>query len=146
MFKSILAVLVIIAALAWKIFKKVNGEKDYTITEFKEEEVTVVTPYPAGVDKTVVTYYEMSDGTWKCNDRFYKCRLILSGKPPVPPNMTIVPEMIITVLSNDPNLTFEEAHRHVIGLPSSIGKDIERFVYVKSDINIPMPNKGANNK
>lgn len=32
------------------------------------------------VDGGLKTYYEMSDGSWKCGDHFYKYRLEISGR------------------------------------------------------------------
>ena len=31
-------------------------------------------------DNGFKTYYEMSDGSWKCDDHFYKHRLVISGR------------------------------------------------------------------
>lgn len=54
-------------------------------------------------DGVVMTYYEMNDGTWKCNGISYKFRLELSGKMP-----NAADESNYVVLTDNADLTFEE--------------------------------------
>lgn len=140
MFQSILAGLVIIAALAWKFLKKRNGETDYTITEFKEKEVTVVTEYPAGKDRVVITHYKMSDGSWKCKDRFYRQQMKFTGRPFAEMN-NAQGEVQVVVLSNDPNLTWEDVRQNILAGPANAHKDEDRFLIVK--FGPPSPDSGV---
>ena len=63
----------------------------------------------ASVKKTVEgsfrTYYEMSDGTWKCGDHTYKYRLEISGRMP---NAAI--DSTFVYLSNIEEIPFERAY------------------------------------
>lgn len=80
----------------------VEGEKD-PVTQ----ETTVVRTFEMGENEnehTWVTYYEMSDGTWKIDNYVYKYCFALSGEVP---GTNLVWEF--TVLSNREDLTFEDA-------------------------------------
>ena len=55
-------------------------------------------------EHTWVTYYEMSDGTWKTDNCAYKYCLELSGKVPGTDSV-----WVFTVLSNREDLTFDDA-------------------------------------
>lgn len=57
-------------------------------------------------DGVVMTYYEMNDGTWKCNGILYKFRLELSGKMP-----NAADESHYVVLTDNADLTFEDVSR-----------------------------------
>ena len=63
----------------------------------------------ASVKKTVEggyqTYYEMSDGTWKCGDHTYKYRLEISGRMP-----NAVKDSTFVYLSNIEEIPFERAY------------------------------------
>ncbi len=58
------------------------------------------------VEGNMKTYYEMTDGTWKCDDRTYKYRLEISGRIP---NAAVDSSYIY--LSNIEEITFEEAYK-----------------------------------
>lgn len=76
-------------------------------TELSKQDPTVARTFEKGEngdDHTWVTYYEMSDGTWKTDSHTYKCCLELSGEIP---GSDYVWEF--TVLSNQADLTFEDA-------------------------------------
>ncbi len=51
------------------------------------------------------TYYEMSDGTWKCGDHVYKYRLEISGRMP-----SAAIDSTFVYLSNIEEITFEQAY------------------------------------
>ena len=59
------------------------------------------------------TYYEISDGTWKCNDISYKYRLEIKGRLP-----NAVKDLEYIYLSNIPEISFERAYK-AAGLSSS---------------------------
>lgn len=50
------------------------------------------------------TYYEMSDGTWSCDNQSYKYRLVISGRMP---NAEI--DSTFVFLSNLEDISFEQA-------------------------------------
>ena len=63
----------------------------------------------AGVKNTVEgnmrTYYEMTDGTWMCDDYSYKYRLEINGRMP---NAAV--DSSFVYLSNIEEITFEQAY------------------------------------
>ena len=65
------------------------------------KKVTVKKTYDGGF----TTYYEMSDGTWKCNNRSYKYRLEISGRMPNAEN-----DSTFVYLSNIKEIPFERAY------------------------------------
>ena len=73
--------------------------------------VTVKNTY----DKGYKTYYEMSDGTWKCDDYSYKYRLEISGRLP-----NAVEDFTFVYLSNMKDISFEQALK-AAGLSSFSG-------------------------
>ena len=52
------------------------------------------------------TYYEMTDGTWMCDDHSYKYRLEITGKMP---NAAV--DSSFVYLSNIEEITFDQAYR-----------------------------------
>lgn len=68
-------------------------------------------------DGVVKTYYEMNDGTWKCNDTIYQYRLELDGRMP-----NAVKDSYYVVLTDDETLSFEAVSK---SLYSSLMKDID---------------------
>ena len=58
------------------------------------------------IEGNMKTYYEMTDGTWKCDDRVYKCRLEINGRMP---NAAV--DSTFVYLSNIEEITFEQAYR-----------------------------------
>ena len=75
------------------------------------KEITVKKTYDDGYK----TYYEMSNGTWKCNDYFYKYRLEISGRMP-----NAVKDATFVYLSNIESISFEQAWK-AAGLSSFSG-------------------------
>lgn len=53
---------------------------------------------------TMVTYYEMSDGTWKTDTCTYRYRLEITGR-----NAAAVKDSTFVFLSNRTDITFEQA-------------------------------------
>ena len=51
------------------------------------------------------TYYEMSDGTWMCDDIIYKYRLEISGRMP-----NAAKDATFIYLSNIEEISFEQAY------------------------------------
>lgn len=71
----------------------------------------VVKTYNQSETGTVLkTYYEMNDGTWKCDDISYPFRLKLNGKMP-----NSEKESYYVVLTDNDNLTFEEVSKSLYG-------------------------------
>ena len=63
------------------------------------------------------TYYEMKDGTWKCDDTIYKYRLELNGRMP-----NAEKDSCFVVLTDDNSLSFETVSK---SLYSSLLKDVD---------------------
>ena len=53
----------------------------------------------------IKTYYEMSDGTWKCDDHSYKYRLEIRGRMP-----NAAKDSYFVYLSNTEEISFEQAY------------------------------------
>ena len=51
-------------------------------------------------------YYEMTDGTWKCDDRLYQYRLEIHGRMP-----NAAADSSFVFLSNIEEITFDQAYR-----------------------------------
>lgn len=58
------------------------------------------------VEGSFRTYYEMSDGTWKCDDQTYKYRLEISGRMP-----NAAKDSTFVFLSNIEEIPFERAYK-----------------------------------
>ena len=56
------------------------------------------------IEGNLHTYYEMSDGTWMCDDCSYKYRLEISGRMP-----NAARDSTFVYLSNIENISFEQA-------------------------------------
>ena len=54
-------------------------------------------------DGILITYYEMNDGTWQCDDNIYQFRLELAGRMP-----NAKSDSSYVVLTDNENLTFED--------------------------------------
>lgn len=91
-----------------------------------QEEATVVNTYEktslshieeyteSGKDVTTITYYELSDGSWKTDEYTYQYKLELTGSAGTTgKNITYI------VLSNSNDITFERA-RKASGISSDI--------------------------
>ena len=59
------------------------------------------------------TYYEMTDGTWKCDDHIYKYRLEIIGRMP-----NAAADTSFVYLSNIEEITFDQAYK-AAGISSS---------------------------
>ena len=57
------------------------------------------------IEGNMNTYYEMSDGTWKCDDYLYKYRLEINGRMP---NAAV--DSSFVYLSNIEEITFDQAY------------------------------------
>lgn len=72
----------------------------------------------AGVKKTIKgnmkTYYEMTDGTWMCDDYLYKYRLEINGRMP---NAAI--DSSFVYLSNIREISFDQAFK-AAGISSNL--------------------------
>ncbi len=65
------------------------------------------------IEGNLKTYYEMSDGTWKCGKNFYQHCFKISGRMP-----NASADSIFVYLSNLEEISFEQAWR-AAGLSSS---------------------------
>lgn len=78
----------------------------------------IVNTYEQSEDSGVMkTYYEMKDGTWKCDDTIYKYRLELNGRMP-----NAEKDSCFVVLTDDNSLSFEAVSK---SLYSSLLKDAD---------------------
>lgn len=68
-------------------------------------------------DGILITYYEMNDGTWKCEDTTYQFRLELDGRMP-----NAEADSYYIVLTDNEKLTFEDVSK---SLYSSSLEDIK---------------------
>ena len=93
-----------------------NGKTDpYSVKTFDitpEQQIEACQENDALV--TIVTYYEMSDGTWKTDDYAYKYKLEISGRMPGAEK-----DSTFVCLSNLENITFEQAWK-ASGLSSNL--------------------------
>ena len=58
------------------------------------------------VEGNMKTYYEMTDGTWMCDDHVYKYRLEIHGRMP-----NAAEDSSFVFLSNMKEITFEQAYK-----------------------------------
>ena len=65
------------------------------------------------IESGYATYYEMSDGTWSCNDNAYQYRLEISGRMP-----NAAADSTFVYLSNIADISFEQAWK-AAGLSSN---------------------------
>lgn len=77
-------------------------------------------------DTALKTYYEMKDGTWKCDDISYQFRLDLSGKMP-----NAEGESHFVVLTNNADLTFEDVSKSLFSSSIEDGKIMEGSMIVE---------------
>lgn len=73
-----------------------------------------------------MTYYEMNDGTWKCNDISYQFRLELRGKMP-----NAADESYYVILTDNDNLTFEDVSKSLYSSSIADSKVMEDSVIVE---------------
>lgn len=78
----------------------------------------IIKTYDQSDDNGVMkTYYEMKDGTWKCDDIIYQYRLELNGRMP-----NAEKDSCFVVLTDDKSLSFETVSK---SLYSSLLKDVD---------------------
>lgn len=77
-------------------------------------------------NKIMRIYYEMNDGTWKCDDIIYKYRLELSGRTP-----TADSDGCYVVLTDNENLTFEDVAKSLFSSSFEDSKIMEKSVIVE---------------
>ncbi|MBR0373961.1 MAG: immunogenic protein [Mogibacterium sp.] len=65
------------------------------------------------IDGNMKTYYEMTDGTWMCDDHLYKYRLEINGRMP---NAAV--DTSFVYLSNIEEISFDQAYK-AAGVSSS---------------------------
>ena len=58
------------------------------------------------IEGNMNTYYEMTDGTWRCDDHLYKYRLEINGRIP---NAAV--DSSFVYLSNIEEITFDQAYK-----------------------------------
>lgn len=90
--------------------------KDLTIVNTYEQTPSdLIEEYTDNEEEvTWITYYEMSDGTWKTDEHTYRYRLILTGRL----NHAVC-DTTYTILSNTENITFDQAWK-ASGLSSNL--------------------------
>ena len=71
----------------------------------------------AAVDGNMKTYYEMSDGTWMCDDVIYSYRLEITGRMP-----NAAADSTFVYLSNIEEITFEQAYK-----AAGVSSDLEEY-------------------
>ncbi len=98
------------------VYADLQGNAEITDTlEFKRgddysgdsaESETTNAQTVAAVDGNMKTYYEMSDGTWMCDDIIYQHRLEIKGRMP-----NAAADTTFVYLSNIEEIPFEEAYK-----------------------------------
>ncbi|MCX4380094.1 MAG: hypothetical protein OSJ61_28740 [Lachnospiraceae bacterium] len=91
------------------------GKTDITKTYEKSEN-----------DGIIATYYEMNNGTWKCDDRTYQFRLELTGRMP-----NAESDSYYVVLTDNENLTFEDVSKSLFGSLLEDSKIMEGSIIVE---------------
>ncbi|MDE7207410.1 MAG: hypothetical protein K2N90_09710 [Lachnospiraceae bacterium] len=87
----------------------------------------IATIYRSSEDNDVMkTYYEMEDGTWKCEGKTYSLRLELSGRMP-----NAVKDSGYVVLTDNAELTFDDVTKSMISSSSEDSKIMEGSVLVE---------------
>lgn len=84
-----------------------------TLSACTPQEPTIVKTYEVTTEEadfskdelvTLVEYYEMSDGSWKCGAHTYKYRLVITGRMP-----NAVKDTTYVFLSNIEEISFQKA-------------------------------------
>ena len=78
----------------------------------------VVKTYESGQDSVMVTYQELKDGTWKCEDTVYQYRLELTGTLP-----KAQADSHYVVLSQREDVSFEEVSRWMLSSVTPFDSD-----------------------
>lgn len=105
------------------VYADLQGNAEITDTiEFRHKDIYNDSPEAgattnastiAAVDGNMKTYYELSDGTWMCDDIVYQYRLEISGRMP-----NAAKDSTFVYLSNIEEITFEQAYK-AAGVSSS---------------------------
>lgn len=91
------------------------------------EKSDIVIAYNASDYNGIVkTYYEMPDGTWKCNNITYQYRLELKGRMP-----NAESDSCYVVLTDNNNLTFKEVSKSMYSSLLEDSKVMEGSVIVE---------------
>ncbi len=107
------------------VYADLSGNAEITDTiEFRHKDIYNSNPIDseatdsaiAAVDGNMKTYYEMSDGTWMCDDVIYKYRLEIKGRMP---NAAV--DSTFVYLSNIEEISFEQAYK-AAGVSSNMGE------------------------
>ena len=77
-------------------------------------------------DGILITYYEMNDGTWQCDDISYQFRLELDGRMP-----NAEADSYYVVLTDNENLTFEDVSKSLYGSLLEDSKIMEGSIIVE---------------
>lgn len=75
----------------------------------------VVKTYESGQDNVMVTYQELKDGTWKCEDTVYQYRLELTGTLP-----NAQADSHYVVLCQREDIAFEEVSQALVSSMASL--------------------------
>lgn len=75
----------------------------------------VVRTYESDQDSVMVTYQELKDGTWKCEDTVYQYRLELTGTLP-----NAQADSHYVVLSQREDVTFQEVSQALVSSMASL--------------------------
>ena len=73
------------------------------------------------IEGNLKTYYEMTDGTWMCDDHLYKYRLEIHGRMP-----NAAEDSTFVYLSNIEEITFDQAYK-----ASGISSNSDDYFYRK---------------
>lgn len=77
-------------------------------------------------DGIVATYYEMTDGTWQCDDKVYQFRIELTGRMP-----NAKSDSHYVVLTDSNNLTFEDVSKSLYSSSLEDSKVMDGSVIVE---------------
>ena len=87
----------------------------------------IVKTYEKSEDAGItVTYYEIDNGTWKCDGVTYQFRLELRGRMP-----NAESDSYYTVLTDNKNLTFEDVSKSLYGSLLEDSKIMEGSIIVE---------------
>lgn len=84
------------------------------------------TYYQSEKDGILVTYYELNNGTWQCEDTSYRFRLELNGRMP-----NAEADSHYVVLTDKESLTFEDVSKSLYGSLLEDSKIMEGSIIVE---------------
>ena len=103
------------------------------IIDFQKEDISeepIAEPV-AATDGNIKTYYEMSDGTWMCDDITYQYRLVISGRIP-----NAEKDTTFIYLSNKKDISFEQAWK-----ASGLSSDSKDYFDTKDAVLVELNDK-----